>query len=121
MKTLITLTLILSSFFCFGQKKESKEGTTTSQCSPCPGIYPLDTISTPLSKLERAKYLNYESFIKEAGKVQQDHYKFLGEYSQANGIDPHRVSIHPDSLKYLPPDAKNPNGKFLFILKSKKK
>jgi hypothetical protein len=103
MKKLFTLLFISVSMTCFGQsaKKETKP----------------DTASFALSKFENTKALTYQNSVEQMTKIQQKHYEFLGEFIQANGIDVQRVSIHPDSLKYLPADSKHPNGSFLFVFR----
>lgn len=94
MNKLLTLLFLSISLACLAQNK--------------------DTTIT-LSALEKAKVSNFYAMQKEVERLTKDYYTFLGDFIQANGIDGRRVSIHPDSLKFIAPN------KFQFILKRKKK
>lgn len=99
MKIIISLTLILSALICSAQTAAKKP----------------DTLSVPLSAYERQQVVEHESIMREVMKHNQDYFQFLSKYFSANNIDPARVSLHPDSLKFLPPN------KFRVTLNPKKK
>ncbi len=87
MKLLIFISFVLSTSICFGQIT--------------PTIEKLDTLSVGLSAYERGQVIEHDSFMQQIQKHNQDYLAFLARYLTANGIDPARVSLHPDSLKFI--------------------
>lgn len=80
------------------------------QCSAQVKIKP-DTMII-LSVYEKSKVEQNQEWIKQFQKQQDEFGKFLMEFIRVNGIDPRRVSGHPDSLKFE-------NGKIIFHLRKK--
>jgi hypothetical protein len=74
-----------------------------------------DTVSVQLSAYEKSQVTEHENIMHEVQKHNQEYLTFLGKYLSSNNIDPARVSLHQDSLRFIPPN------KFLITFKPKKK
>jgi len=100
MKSVFTVLLLSVGIYCLGQTPAAKKP---------------DTISVNLSAFERQQVTEHENVMQQVQKHNQEYLNFLAKYFAANGIDPNRVTLNSDSLKFVG------SKKFLITLRPESK